>query len=74
MSRKTRHGQAKNAGHPTRRVRYAVAMSLDGFFAGPRGEADSILMDPEDPESDSNAWNEFYSQAVNSPPARALPR
>ena len=30
-----------------RRVRYAVAMSLDGFIAGPKGEADWILMDPE---------------------------
>jgi dihydrofolate reductase len=30
-----------------RRVRYAVAVSLDGFIAGPKGEADWILMDPE---------------------------
>lgn len=29
-----------------RKVRYAVAMSLDGFIAGPRGEADWIEMDP----------------------------
>jgi dihydrofolate reductase len=28
-------------------VRYAVAMSLDGFIAGPGGEADWIIMDPE---------------------------
>jgi dihydrofolate reductase len=30
-----------------RRVRYAVAVSLDGFIAGPKGEADWIVMDPD---------------------------
>jgi dihydrofolate reductase len=30
-----------------RRVRYQVAMSLDGYIAGPHGEADWIIMDPE---------------------------
>ena len=30
-----------------RRIRYAVAMSLDGYIAGPEGEADWIIMDPE---------------------------
>jgi len=30
-----------------RRVRYAVAASLDGFIAGPSGEADWIGTDPE---------------------------
>jgi dihydrofolate reductase len=30
-----------------RRIRYCVAASLDGFIAGPKGEADWIIMDPE---------------------------
>jgi len=32
---------------PTRKVRYGVAMSLDGLIAGPNGEADWIVMDPD---------------------------
>jgi dihydrofolate reductase len=30
-----------------RRIRYAVAMSLDAYIAGPNGESDWIIMDPE---------------------------
>ena len=30
-----------------RRIRYQVAMSLDGYIAGPKGEADWIIMDPD---------------------------
>ncbi len=30
-----------------RRVRYAVATSLDGYIAGPQGDADWIIMDPD---------------------------
>jgi dihydrofolate reductase len=30
-----------------RRVRYVVAMSLDGYIAGANGEAEWIIMDPE---------------------------
>ena len=30
-----------------RKIRYLVAMSLDGFIAGPKGEADWIGVDPE---------------------------
>jgi dihydrofolate reductase len=30
-----------------RRIRYAVAMSLDGYIAGPKDEADWIIVDPD---------------------------
>jgi dihydrofolate reductase len=30
-----------------RRIRYAVAASLDGYIAGPKGEADWIISDPD---------------------------
>jgi len=47
MPRKPREAQDETAARPARRVRYAVAGSLDGFIAGPNGEADWIVADPE---------------------------
>ena len=42
-----------------RRIRYAVAASLDGFIAGPTGEFDWIIMDPQ---IDFQAmYNVFYT-------------
>ena len=57
MPRKTRERQAAKAGQRNRRVRYSVAMSLDGFIAGPGGEYDWII---HDPEIDFKAlWSQF---------------
>ena len=40
-----------------KRIRYAVAASLDGYIAGPNGEADWIIMDPD---IDFNAYFEQF--------------
>jgi hypothetical protein len=45
MPQKQQKGQDKHTDRSIRRVRYQVAMSLDGFIAGPNGEADWIIMD-----------------------------
>jgi dihydrofolate reductase len=47
MPRKSPHDQANERDRPARRVCYSVAMSLDEFIAGPNGEADWIVMDPD---------------------------
>ncbi len=45
-----------------RRIRYAVATSLDGYIAGPKGEADWIIMDPT--IDFSAIFNEFDTALV----------
>jgi dihydrofolate reductase len=38
---------AKEEQPAMKKIRYAVAMSVDGYIAGPNGEADWIVRDPE---------------------------
>jgi len=40
-----------------KRIRYGVAMSLDGFIAGPNGEADWIVPDPD--VNFAELWSQF---------------
>jgi dihydrofolate reductase len=63
-----------------RNIRYAVAASLDGYIAGPNGEADWIGMDPE--VDFAAIWAQFdtllmgrrtYEAAVKAMGAEAFP-
>jgi dihydrofolate reductase len=56
MPQKQQEGQDKNTRRSSRRVRYQVAMSLDGFIAGPNGEADWIITDPEIDFKEIYSW------------------
>ena len=48
MRRRDAHNGRPMADEQRKRsVRFGVAMSLDGYIAGPNGEADWIVMDPE---------------------------
>jgi len=40
-------GERERGGRAMRKIIYCVAMSLDGYVAGPNGETDWIVMDPE---------------------------
>ena len=56
MPQKQQVGEDKNTRRSSRRVRYQVAMSLDGFIAGPNGEADWIITDPEIDFKEIYSW------------------
>jgi dihydrofolate reductase len=59
-----------------RRIRYSVAMSLDGYIAGPNGEYDWIEVDPS---AAGPYFKAFYAQAAAScsvawrPPVSSTP-
>jgi len=48
-----------------RKIRYAVAMSVDGYIAGPNGEADWIGIDPE--VDFAALWAQFDTLVMGRP-------
>ena len=46
-AQRVEHGQVTGRRIGMRKVRYSCAMSLDGYIAGPDGEYDWIVMDPD---------------------------
>ena len=58
---------AKGIGRPRqevqlmRKIVYSVAMSLDGYLAGPNDEADWIVMDPEIITRVETRWNQYWT-------------
>jgi dihydrofolate reductase len=52
------------------KIRYSVAMSLDGYIAGPNGEADWIVIDQE--FNFAELWAQFDTLLMGRPPTRPL--
>lgn len=50
-----------------RRVRLSMAMSLDGYIAGPEGDFDWIVMDPD---IDSSSFTSAFDTVLLGRPAR----
>jgi dihydrofolate reductase len=61
LSRRSRRSSLPWGKPMSRRLRYSVAVSLDGFIAGPNGEYDWIVMDPS---IDFAAMYKEYDTAV----------
>ena len=51
-----------------KKIRYGVAMSLDGYIAGPNGEADWIVIEPE--FDFAELWAQFDTLIMGAAPTR----